>query len=69
MLKSDVIHHFGSVGEVAKSLGITSQAVSMWPDTVPLVRQYQLEKLTDGVLKADPHAPKHTPQPAPAAAT
>lgn len=53
MRKQDVIHHFGSVGAVAGVLGITSQAVSMWPDTVPLMRQYELERLTHGQLKAD----------------
>ncbi|WP_129138816.1 Cro/CI family transcriptional regulator [Modicisalibacter coralii] len=57
MRKADVIHFFGSVGAVATALGITSQAVSLWPETVPLGRQFQLEKMTEGRLKAD------TPQP------
>lgn len=58
MRKEDVIHHFGSVGAVASALGITSQAVSLWPETVPLGRQYQVERLTDGQLKAG--SPKPT---------
>lgn len=53
VLKSDVISHFGSVGNVAAALSISSQAVSMWPDVIPLVRQYQIEKITDGALVAD----------------
>lgn len=59
MRKQDVIHHFGSVSAVASALGITSQAVSMWPDTVPQMRQYEIERLTHGRLKAD--TPKITP--------
>lgn len=52
MLKSKVIKHFGSVTAVAEALGISSQAVSMWPDVVPVSRQFQLQLLTDGALKA-----------------
>lgn len=65
MRKNDVIHHFGSVGAVAAALGITSQAVSLWPDTIPLGRQFQLERLTEGKLKADtpkPTAKRHEAQ-------
>lgn len=53
VLKSEVINHFGSVGNVAAALNITSQAVSMWPEVVPLVRQYQIERLTNGALVTD----------------
>lgn len=52
MQKSDVIAHFGSVSAAADALGITSQAISMWPDAVPMGRQYQLEKITNGKLQA-----------------
>lgn len=62
MRKQDVIHHFGSVGAVAAALGITSQAVSMWPEAVPLMRQYEIERLTDGQLRA--YTPKPTADPA-----
>lgn len=52
MRKSDVIEHFGSVTAVAKALELTTQAVSMWPETVPRNRQWQIDVLTDGKLKA-----------------
>lgn len=53
MLKADVIDYFGGVGSAAKALGITSNAVSQWDDAVPLLRQYQIERVTSGKLKAD----------------
>lgn len=53
MRKADVIDYFGGVGSTAKALGITSNAVSQWDDTVPLLRQYQIERATSGKLKAD----------------
>jgi hypothetical protein len=52
MRKSDVIEHFGSVKAAAKALGLTSQAVSMWPETVPKTRQWQIDVLTEGKLRA-----------------
>lgn len=52
MRKSEVIEHFGSVTAVAKALELTTQAVSMWPETVPRNRQWQIDVLTDGKLKA-----------------
>ncbi|MDX1538851.1 Cro/CI family transcriptional regulator [Arsukibacterium sp.] len=53
MKKADVIAHFGGVTETAKALGIKSQAVSQWPEDVPELRVYQIEKITAGALKAD----------------
>lgn len=52
MRKADVIGHFGTVGDTAKALGITSNAVSQWGDIVPTLRQFQIEKATGGKLKA-----------------
>lgn len=51
MKKSDVIKHFGGVARTAQTLGITSQAVSMWSH-VPLGRQFQIEQITKGRLRA-----------------
>lgn len=59
MLKKDVIDHYGSVSAIAESLGITPQAVSMWPEVVPLSRQWQIEILTSGSLKADTQNHSH----------
>lgn len=53
MKKNDVIKHFGGVVETAKALGIKSQSVSGWPDEVPELRAFQIEKITGGELKAD----------------
>ncbi|MBU2113691.1 MAG: Cro/Cl family transcriptional regulator [Gammaproteobacteria bacterium] len=53
MKKKDVIDHFGGVVETAKALGIKSQSVSGWPDDVPELRAFQIEKITGGQLKAD----------------
>lgn len=53
MKKKDVINHFGGVVETAKALGIKSQSVSGWPDDVPELRAFQIEKITQGKLKAD----------------
>ena len=44
---------FGGVVETAKALGIKSQSVSGWPDDVPELRAFQIEKITGGQLKAD----------------
>lgn len=49
----DVIEYFGSQPKVAKALNITKQAISKWGDTVPELRQYQIEVITGGRLKSD----------------
>lgn len=52
MRKEDAIRHFGSATKLARALGITKQAISKWGDNVPAGRDYQIEVLTDGALKA-----------------
>lgn len=59
MKLSEAIAHFGSKAELARALGIEPQAVYQWPtadnpEHIPEGRQYQIQALTDGVLKADP---------------
>jgi hypothetical protein len=39
---------------MARALGICRQSITSWGDTVPLARQYQIERLTGGRLKAPP---------------
>ncbi|ATB63298.1 Cro/CI family transcriptional regulator [Pseudomonas mosselii] len=51
MTKSQAIQHFGSISALAKALGVTYEAVRQWSD-VPELRQYQIERITRGVLKA-----------------
>ena len=56
MRKSEVIAHFGSQSEVARQLNVSRMAVSAWAeDAIPMRRQYEIERLTKGVLKADSH--------------
>jgi|26BtaG_2_1085354.scaffolds.fasta_scaffold67583_2 DNA-binding transcriptional regulator YdaS (Cro superfamily) len=65
MQKADVIDYFGGVSSAAKALGITSNAVSQWGESVPPLRQYQIERITRGKLKAD--VAKHSATALPAA--
>jgi predicted transcriptional regulator len=53
MKTSDVIQFYKSKSLVAKALGISKAAVSLWGDEVPKLRAYELERLTDGALKVD----------------
>lgn len=53
MKTQDVIDFFGSREKVAEALGIESvSSISHWKEHVPLLRQYQIEVLTKGALKA-----------------
>lgn len=57
MKLSEAVAHFGTEAEVARKLNIRPQAVYQWGDEVPMRRQYQLERMTKGKLKADPEHP------------
>lgn len=52
MLTKQAIKHFGSAAKLARNLGISRQSVHDWGDEVPEVRQYQIEVLTNGALRA-----------------
>ena len=52
MRKEDAIRFFGSATKLARALGISKQAISKWGDHVPEGRDYQIEVLTEGALKA-----------------
>lgn len=58
MTKSEAIAHFGSVRALCDALGIKHvQSVYQWPeDGIPSGRQYQMQILTKGKLKADKKA-------------
>ena len=54
MTYQQVLKHFGSQAEAARRIGIRPPSVSEWQHTgIPLVRQYQIQVLTGGALKAD----------------
>lgn len=53
MTKQQAIIFFGSAAQLARALGITRGAVSLWQESLPIGRQCQIEVLTGGALKAD----------------
>ena len=59
MTVDDVINHFGPTQPgAAQRLGVTSQALSYWRRAgIPMVRQYQIEVLSGGKLRADRPSP------------
>ncbi|MEI8614921.1 Cro/CI family transcriptional regulator [Shewanella sp. PP-He15 brown] len=52
MKKAAAIDHFGSQAKLAAAIGVSQAAISKWPVDVPELRAYQIERLTDGELKA-----------------
>jgi DNA-binding transcriptional regulator YdaS (Cro superfamily) len=52
MLTKDAIAHFKTEAALARALGIRAQSVQDWGTTVPALRQLQLERITEGVLRA-----------------
>ncbi len=52
MTKTEAIKHFGSISDLAKALGTTYEAVRQWGDYIPVLRHYQIEVLSKGVLRA-----------------
>lgn len=52
MLTSEVLAHYGSRQAVAAALGIKVPSIYDWGLHPPPLRQIQLERLTDGALKA-----------------
>lgn len=60
MKKVTAINYFGSAAKLAKALGISKSAVSLWGDQIPELRAYQLERITNGeLLVVEEHAPVH----------
>lgn len=55
MKLEDVMRYYKNYQELAKELNITPQAIMWWKRTnhVPYLHQLHLERLSDGVLKAD----------------
>ena len=55
MTPKQVVEFFETQRKAAKALGVTQQAVARWVSSgeVPSIRQYQIEKITNGKLKVD----------------
>lgn len=60
MTPREVIEFYGTQKGVAAAVGISQASVSEWVSNgyVPLGRQYELQVLTGGRLKADPESVK-----------
>lgn len=54
MKTADAIEHFGGVTALARALEIRRVAVYQWGEYPPSGRQYELEVLTSGALRAEP---------------
>lgn len=53
MKLDDAINYFGSKKKLAEALSIGRSAITNWGDEIPEARQYQIQILTKGKLKAD----------------
>ena len=53
MTLQQAINHYGTKSKLARALKVTPQAVNYWGDEIPIIRQYQIQVLTRGKLKAD----------------
>lgn len=57
MKTADAIQFFGGKKiDLAKAIGVSPSAITQWGDDVPVLRQYQIERLSKGKLKARPAA-------------
>ena len=54
MTTEEAVRFFdGKPSRLAEALHISPAAVSQWGDKIPMRRQYEIERLTKGKLKAD----------------
>ena len=53
MTYDQAIAYFGTAAQMARMLGVKPPSVSEWKDGIPMGRQYQIEKATNGALVAD----------------
>ncbi|MBL4831293.1 MAG: Cro/Cl family transcriptional regulator [Aliivibrio sp.] len=53
MRKEEAVKYFGSVTELSKKLNVTTQSISQWGEKIPLRRAFEIERITNGALKAD----------------
>lgn len=55
MSPQEAIEYFGTQNALAAALGVTQPTISGWKTTgqIPVPRQFQLEVVTEGKLKAE----------------
>lgn len=54
MYTKDAVTYFKGKARLAAALHITPSAVSQWGTRIPMLRQYELQVITAGKLKAEP---------------
>jgi DNA-binding transcriptional regulator YdaS (Cro superfamily) len=54
MTTEQAISHYGTQTKLATALGIKQGSVSDWGEYPPAIRQLQLQRITNGRLKAEP---------------
>lgn len=52
MKTTEAVKYFNTATELAKKLGTTKQAISNWGQYPPMGRQFQIQVMTKGKLKA-----------------
>lgn len=53
MKTQEVADFFGGKKRLAQALGVSPSAVSMWGETVPMSRQFQIQVISQGKFKAE----------------
>jgi DNA-binding transcriptional regulator YdaS (Cro superfamily) len=53
MTYDQLIRHFGTQSAAAAALGIKQPSVAEWKESIPPLRQMQIQLVTGGVLQAD----------------
>lgn len=54
MKKTEAVSYYRTQTQLAKELGIDQSTISGWGEFPPVLRQLQIEALTDGALMAEP---------------
>ena len=53
MTTKEAVLHYETPANLAAALGITVHAIYQWGEKPPFLRQYQIELVSDGALKAE----------------
>lgn len=54
MTKVDAVKHYKTQQKLATALGMSQASISGWGEYPPAIRQLQLQRITNGRLKAEP---------------
>lgn len=57
MKTQEAADFFGGKKKLADALGVSASAVTQWGESIPVIRQYQIQVLTKGKLKAKADKP------------